>query len=155
MKKRALIIASILFIAVSFTITLCYEILDQEVVWKWPEETYFSSLPVPSEKIDKMVDSKKNDTKTEYSVYVNVYDYTQFYDYITKLEKIGFNYEFYKDSVPATLDKLADKTETSWGANNGKIWIRALWRSNDNSYYNGYNLQLIINNYDYLKPIEN
>ena len=28
-------------------------------------------------------------------------------------------------------------------------------KGKDNIYYNGYNFQLIFNNYDYLQPIEN
>ncbi|MBQ4634403.1 MAG: hypothetical protein IJB71_03550 [Bacilli bacterium] len=120
---------------------------------KWAEETYFDDLPVPCEKIDKMTKSKKTDEYSEYSVYVNDYSYQEFYEYIKSLEEEGFNYEFYETSVPKEESDLNDKTETSWGANNGKIWIRALWRNEENTYYNGYNLQLIFNNYDYLKPV--
>lgn len=149
MKK---ILVCIMIFMMTFTLTACKEEKKQEEL-KWPEETFFDSLPAPSKNIDKITKDEKNDTQAEYSVYVNTYEYKEFYEYITKLEKLGFNYEFYKNSVPSDDKNLTDKTETSWGANNGEIWIRALWRSDKNTYYNGYNLQLIFNNYDYLKPV--
>lgn len=148
MKK---IFIFLLVMTMCLTLTACKEEPKKEA--KWPEETFFSSLPVPSDKIEKMTTDKKDDTHTEYSVYVKEFNYDNFYEYITKLENLGFNYEFYENSVPSDSANLSDKTETSWGANNGKIWIRALWRSNENTYYTDYNLQLIFNNYDYLIPV--
>ena len=125
---------------------------------KTPNETtekkYYEDLPMPTDEITRIDKNFKTEDKIEYIMYVNDYSYDKFYEYIMKLEKIGFHYEFVSDSVPDNASKLYDKTETSWAANNGKIWIRASWRSNKNQYYTDYNLQLIFNNYDYLLPIE-
>ena len=116
--------------------------------------TFFESIPMPSAKINNVTKSEKADSKEEHIIYVNNYTYEDFYKYVMSLEELGFNYAFIKDYVPENKENLYDKTEASWGANNGKIWIRALWRDKDNIYYKGYNLQLIFNNYDYTIPIE-
>ncbi len=133
------------------SLTACGE--SEVVEPTWSEKTFFDTLPVPAEKVDKINKDEKNAKYSEYSIYVNSYDYAKFYEYISKLESLGFHYEFFTTSVPEKIDSLTDKTETSWGANNGSIWIRALWRSDKNIYYNGYNFQLIFNNYDYMKEI--
>lgn len=120
--------------------------------YKWGDEkTFFDSVPTPSSKIDNLSKDKDVDGKVAYSVFINSFSYDDFYSYIEKLEKNGFHYEFLDDYVPKDINKLADKTETSWAANKGNIYVIANWRSNDNTYYNGYNLQLLFYNYDYTK----
>lgn len=151
MKK---VVRCLLLLVLLISLPACKDQKVNEDKKSWPEKTYFDSLPVPSETIDKITKDQKDNTHTEYSIYVNTFTYEEFYNYIKSLEDLGFHYEFFNTSVPENYEDLPDKTETSWGANNGKIWIRALWRGKDNVYYNAYNFQLIFNNYDYLQPIE-
>lgn len=149
--KKVLKLFSILLIV--FVITACGE--KKEKVYKWEMESFFSKLPAPAEKVSDMMQFDKDGKgKTEYVVYVNEYTYEQFYTYIKQLEDRGFNYGHFLTNIPAHKEELNDKTETSWGADKDGIWIRALWRSNENANYSTYNLQLIFNNYDYLQPIE-
>lgn len=157
--KKTLKILFLIVIAIS--ITACGEKNNEKKPEKKnsdnnpkTEEVFYETLPSPSDKIDHVDKNEKTDTKTEYIMYVNEYSYNDFYNYITKLEELGFHYDFYKECVPKEESKLIDKTETSWSANNGKIWIRASWRSNENQYYTDYNLQIIFNNYDYLLPLK-
>ena len=121
-----------LFVLVIFSLTACKDNnannTNNEVSKK---DAFYESLPLPSDKIDKTVKNEKLQGKIEYIMYINDYSYAKFHDYIISLEKLGFNYEFVKEAVPEKVNDLQDKTETSWGANNGKIWIRALWRSKE------------------------
>ena len=64
MKK---ILVCIMILMMTFTLTACKEEKKQEEL-KWPEETYFDSLPAPSKNIDKITKDEKNDTQAEYSV---------------------------------------------------------------------------------------
>ena len=118
------------------------------------EKLFYEHLPMPSETIDKTTKSVRDKNHTEYILYVSNYSYEQFHAYIAELEKLGFNYSFFKETVPEKQEMLSDKTETSWAANNGSIWIRAQWRDESNVNFKGNSLQLIFDNYDYLKPIE-
>ncbi len=117
------------------------------------KNAYYNELPLP-ENVDHVDKNKKGEDKTEYIMFVGEYSYNKFYEYIMKLEKLGFHYEFVKECVPKNEKDLIDKTETSWAANNGKIWLRISWRSKENQYYSDYNMQIIFNNYDYLLPLE-
>ena len=117
------------------------------------KNAYYNELPLP-ENVDHVDKNEKGEGKTEYIMFVGKYSYKQFYEYIMKLEKLGFHYEFVKECVPKEEKDLIDKTETSWAANNGKIWLRISWRSEKNQYYFDYNMQIIFNNYDYLLPLE-
>ena len=151
MKKLCGLLIAIIAI---FTITACQKEEPEETNEPEKEKLYYEVLPMPSTKIDKTTKDVKDAERAEYILYVKDYSYKKFYDYIMSLEKIGFHYEFVSETVPESVDKLNDKTETSWAADNGKIWIRAQWRSKDNIYFNGYSLQLIFDNYDYMKPLE-
>lgn len=137
------------------TLTACGK--NKEKIYTWEKETFFSELPAPApaESVSDMMEfNKDNKDKKEYIIYVNEYSYKEFYTYISQLEKRGFNYEHFETNIPAQQEKLKDTTEVSWGATKDDVFIRALWRSNDNPNYRGYNLQLIFNNYDYLQPIK-
>ena len=116
--------------------------------------TFFESIPMPDSEIEEINKIEKKNGKLEYILYVKDFTYEEFYNYIMSLEKLGFNYAFLSETIPEDMEKLPNKTEASWGANDGKIWIRALWRSKDNIYYDKYNLQLIFDDYDYMKPVE-
>ena len=115
----------------------------------WEEESFFDSVLAPSDKLDRFSQDYNIDGKENYTVIVNDFSYGDFYDYIMELEKDGFHYEFVDEYVPKRASKLADKTETSWSASKDGIYIIANWRSDDNQYYNGYNLQLLFYNYNY------
>lgn len=151
--KKILKIFGILLIVL--TITACGKNKEKEKIYSWTTETFFSKLPAPAETVSDMIQFDKDKKgKQEYVVYVNEYSYKEFYTYISQLEKRGFNYEHFEANIPARQEELKDTTEVSWGAKKDDIYIRALWRSNDNANYRGYNLQLIFNNYDYLQPIK-
>jgi len=125
---------------------------DKEVAYKdngWKEKTFFSNVEAPSKNIDKFNQDYSQDGKENYSVVINEFSYNDFYNYIMKLEKDGFHYEFVNEYVPSDISKLSDKTETSWSGSKDNVYIIATWRSNDNIYYNGYNLHLLFYNYDY------
>ena len=115
----------------------------------WEEKTFFSNVESPKVNIDRFNQDYNHDGKENYSVVVNEFSYRDFYNYIMDLEKDGFHYEFVNEYVPKDISKLSDKTETSWSATKDNIYIIATWRSNDNIYYNGYNLHLLFYNYDY------
>ncbi len=153
--KKVLKIIFLVFVAIS--ITACDKDKPKQKENDKPEvieeKAYYDYLPRPIAKADRVDKNEKTETKIEYVMYVNEYSYEKFYDYIMSLEKVGLHYEFVNDSVPKDINKLHDKTETSWAGNDGKTWIRASWRSKDNTYYTTYNLQVIFNNYDYLLPI--
>ena len=142
------------FFFITISITACGEKKANENTndnnIKQEEKEFYEILPMPSNNIDKTIKNEKDNNQIEYILYINNYSYENFYNYIMKLEQLGYHYEFVNDSVPNSYDLLHDKTETSWSANDGKIWIRALWRSNENAYYSNYNLQLIFNNYNYI-----
>lgn len=125
---------------------------EPEVVYEengWKEKTFFSNVEAPKVNIDKFSQDYSQDGKENYSVIVNEFSYNDFYNYIMDLEKDGFHYEFVDEYVPKDISKLSDKTETSWSATKDNVYIIATWRSNDNIYYNGYNLHLLFYNYDY------
>jgi len=132
-------------------LTACNENVEEE---NEEPKLFYETLPMPSEKFDKTVKNARNEERAEYILYVKEFSYQKFYEYIMSLEKLDFNYKFVNESVPKKQSDLVDSTETSWAADNGEIWIRAQWRSKDNQYYSGYNLQLIFDNYDYIKPLE-
>ena len=111
---------------------------------------YYENLPQPEGKVTKIDKNEVGDGLVEYIVYVDECSYEQLYEYIMSLEKEGFHYDYVNNSIPKDSSKLYDKTETSWAADNGKIWIRVSWRSNESNSYSGYNLQIIYDNYDYL-----
>lgn len=117
----------------------------------WEEKTFFDSVYVPDGIVNKLNQDYNDNGKENYTVLVNDFDYDKFYEYIMALEADGFKYEFVNEYVPKDINKLSDKTETSWSANKGDIYIIANWKSKDNAYYNGYNLQLLFYNYDYTK----
>jgi len=144
-KKIFLIIAICLLMVVG-----CKEKNDYNNQ-KWEEETFFKEVAVPKGEVSKFNQDLNEDGKQNYSVFVNDFSYEKFYEYIMALEKDGFHYEFVDESVPEDINKLSDKTETSWRANKGNVYIIANWRSKDNTYYTGYNLQLLFYNYDYTK----
>lgn len=125
---------------------------DDKVAYKdngWKEKTFFSSVEAPSVSVDKFSEDYNQDGKQNYSVIKNEFSYNDFYNYIMKLEKDGYHYEFVDEYVPKDISKLSDKTETSWTGTKDDVYIIATWRSNDNPYYNGYNLHLLFYNYDY------
>jgi len=151
--KKLLKTFGILLIVLS--LTACGKTKEKEKIYAWGIETFFSKLPAPAETVSDMIQFDKDKKgKQEYVVYVNEYSYKEFYTYISQLEKRGFNYEHFETNIPPKQEQLADKTEVSWGATKDDIYIRALWRSNDNPNYRGYNLQLIFKNYNYLKKIK-
>lgn len=126
--------------------------VDSGSAKEW-QGAYYNELPLP-ENVDHVDKNKKGEDKTEYIMFVGEYSYDKFYEYIMKLEKLGFHYEFVKECVPKNEKDLIDKTETSWAADNGKIWLRISWRTKENQFYSDYNMQIIFNNYDYLLPLE-
>jgi len=151
-KNKILIILLITF----FTFG-CNRNNDNENLQKysWKEKSFFSNVAAPSDSIDKFNQDYNKDGKEIYSVIINDYSYNDFYNYIMTLENEGFNYEFVNEYIPKDISLLSDKTETSWSANNGNIYIIAIWKSKENTYYDGYNLHLLFYNYDYTISITN
>lgn len=118
---------------------------------QWEEKTFFDSIDVPAGTINRLTLDYEKDGHEAYTVLVNDFSYQKFYEYIMTLENDGFVYEFRAEYVPKNINDLVDETETSWTANRDGIYIIANWRSEDNIYYEGYNLQLLFYNYDYTK----
>ena len=116
---------------------------------QWEEKTFFDSVYVPDGTINKLSQDYNKDGKEIYTVLINDFSYDKFYEYIMVLESDGFHYDFVNEYVPKKVSDLVDKTETSWSANKDNIYIIANWKSKDNIYYNGYNLQLLFYNYDF------